>query len=68
MKIWVARDKYGYLTLHEEVPFNNSGMWFSDNGTTKPYLRISKDCFPEVTYDNSPQEVELNLPNLNIIF
>ena len=63
MYLWIARDKYGWLTLHEERPFNNSGMWFSDNGTTHPYIRISKDCdhFPEVTYENSPQEVKLKL-------
>lgn len=61
MKLWIARDKYGYLTLHEEAPFNNSGMWFSDNRTTKPYICISKDCFYEVTFENSPQQVELKL-------
>ena len=61
MKLWRCRDRYGWLTLHEERPFNNSGMWFSDNGTTHPYIRISKDLFPEVTFENSPQEVELKL-------
>lgn len=63
MKLLLSRDKYGWLTLHEEQPFNNSGMWFSDNGTTHPYIRISKDLFPEVTIGNSPQEVELKLIN-----
>ena len=61
MKLWVARDRYGWLTLHEERPFNNSGMWFSDNGTTHPYIRINNDLFTEVTFENSPQEVKLNL-------
>lgn len=61
MKLWVARDKYGWLTLHEERPFNNSGMWFSDNGTTHPYIRINNDLFTEVTFENSPQEVKLKL-------
>ena len=61
MKFWIARDKYGWLTLHEERPFNNSGMWFSDNGVNHPYVRISRDCFPEVTFESSPQEVELKI-------
>ena len=61
MKLWICRDKYGWLTLHEEHPFNNSGMWFSDNGSTHPYLRICQEPFPEVTLENSPQEVELKL-------
>ena len=68
MVFYITRDKYGWLELHEEMPFNNSGMWFSENGTNRPYIRISKNCFPEVTYENSPQEVELTLPNLDIIF
>lgn len=64
MKLWICRDKYGRLTLHEERPFNNSGMWFSDNGSTHPYIRICQDSFPEVTFGNSPVEVELKLINL----
>ncbi len=61
MKLWIARDKEGYITLHEERPFNNSGMWFSYNNSNLPYIRIYQEAFPEVTFENSPQEVELKL-------
>ena len=25
------------------------------------FLRLPKECFPEITFENSPQEVELKL-------
>lgn len=58
MKFWIARDKDGCLCLHEEKPFCGvSGTWYSP----KQMMHLSKDLFLEVTWENSPQEVEIKL-------
>ena len=67
MKLWIARDKYnniyrqGCLTLHLYKPIlNNYGRW-EDNTTYGFIYILSKDEFSEITFENSPQEVELKL-------
>ena len=67
MKLWIARDKYndaygrGTLTLHLYKPvLNKYGRW-KDNTFYGFKCVLSKDEFPEVTFENSPQEVELKL-------
>ena len=60
MKIWIARDKDGMLYLYEDEPklaYSNAHYFDSANGCYD--LPIS--LFPEVTFENSPQEVELKL-------
>ena len=58
MKLWICRDKYG-LWLSKTKPFFAYDMWTNNNGTMD---RIdSDDLFTEVTFENSPQEVELKL-------
>lgn len=64
LKLWVARDKDGELYIFETKPdldldmFQNCLMedynWFEE---------IPDHWFPEVTFENSPQEVELKLVN-----
>lgn len=58
MKRWIARDVNGSLFLHDEKPNLEKlyGYWDSDN-----YFRLDTDEFPEVTFENSPQEVEIKL-------
>ena len=58
MKLWIFRDKYG-LWLSKTKPFLVDDMWTNDNGTLDRIY--SDDLFPEVTFENSPQEVELKL-------
>ena len=58
MKLWIARDQNGDLFLYPIKPdryvteyyvfFNGDDWW-----------NIDSDLFPEVTFENSPQEVEL---------
>ena len=60
MKLWIARDQNGDLFLYPIKPdryvtdyyvfFNGDDWW-----------NIDSDLFPEVTFENSPQEVELKL-------
>lgn len=63
MKLWIARTKgsfkKGYLIISEKKPFYNEYIddWVSFSGR----IYINNKEFPEVTFENSPQEVELKL-------
>lgn len=58
---WIARDKDGWPFLHSEKPqADHNGFFFSRNGKGVGF-KIPKDLFPEVTWENSPQQVELKL-------
>ena len=62
MKLWVARDMEGFLGLHEEFP-----IWGKitelDEGWKGGFMAfLPESSFPEVTFENSPQEVELKIP------
>lgn len=69
MKLWIAMDNYndvygrGTLTLHLYKPaLNNQGRWEDD--TTYGFLCVlPENEFLELTFENSPQEVELTLCN-----
>ena len=57
MKMWICRDKKGgRLTLHSEPP-----IWFKDfRAWCKGYVSdLPIEEYPEVTFENSRQEVEL---------
>ena len=57
MKIWMCRGKKGgRLTLHSEYP-----IWVEDvRAWCKGYIYdLPVEEYPEVTFENSPQEVEL---------
>ena len=57
MKLWIARDKSGFLYLHDKKPTLDGEYWVS-NGS---WSSIDIEQFPEVTFENSPQELELKL-------
>lgn len=59
MKLWIARDKDGYSQLYVEKPIK-IGESFKHVPNTG-WFTISCKLFPEVTFENSPQEVELKL-------
>ena len=59
MKLWIARDKDGYSQLYVEKPIKKKG-YFEKVPNTATFT-ISCLLFPEVTFENSPQEVELRL-------
>ena len=60
MKIWIARDKNG-LYMYEKRPtfFVSFGEFGCMIGET--YCKLPSHWFPEITFENSPQEVELKL-------
>lgn len=64
MKFWIARDKSGYLTLWKNKPkyrycWNGSMDWM--DGCRIANVIYDKSIFPEVAFENSPQEVEFKL-------
>lgn len=60
MKLWIARSLDNSILLcTEKMVFDKQFKeWASYYGS---FLRLPKECFPEVTSENSPQEVELKL-------
>lgn len=58
MELWIARDKCGsVLKLWYNKPLKYGEIWWSNDG----YFVLDEDSFPEITFENSPQEVELKL-------
>ena len=57
MKMYVARDKNGEVYLHRDnPPLLAEGVFHSAN-----WIILDKEDFPDVTFENSPREVELKL-------
>lgn len=72
MKLWIARDKDGSLSLYLCRPIEIGGKFYVSDGLYRidydtSYVKgwyidgIDRNLFPEVTFENSPQEVELKL-------
>lgn len=67
MKLYIARDKDNSLSLcnHKHIYCELFGSWeppkeyYNDDIAFHAY--IDDKLFPEVTFENSPQEVELKL-------
>ena len=73
MKLWIARSKKGALDLYYTKPEKFDGgfflrsrydgeiiSWYSHN-TEGEWMRLNPNLYPEVTYENSPQQVEVEL-------
>ena len=60
MELWIARDFDGYLNLYVNKPSldSNDNMYYV---MEDDYLNIDKELFPEVTFENSPQKIEIKL-------
>lgn len=59
MNLWIARDNNGRLFLYESKPIRYLDEFASVRGYWSH--RIDDDLFPEVTFENSPKRVTLNL-------
>ena len=64
MKLWIARDKDGGLYLYNYEPYKNkvSGRFtcsIKPNSKWSEEYELNSHLFPELTFENSPQEVEL---------
>lgn len=65
MKLWIARDENGKLTLFKDKPIQKISRWIGESYwyASKPRGSITLDSymFLGVNFENSPQEVELKL-------
>ena len=61
MKYWIARNERGLLFLYDDEPFKDKYENYDYWETSGNCYLIDDDLFPEVTFENSPQEVELKL-------
>lgn len=61
MKFWIARDEDEMLYLYSKKPTKNEKNGCFDE--VIPLIDINKNDFSEVTWKNSPQEVEIKLIN-----
>ena len=59
MRFWIARDKDGLLYLYDNMPEKRSEYFLSYTGYDD--MPLDSRLFPEVTFENSPREVELKL-------
>lgn len=67
MKLWIARDSNGELWAYDHKPIKKDGIFQSDFELDKCFAsELSAWVLPEVTFENSPQEVELKLVNNGI--
>ena len=59
MKLWIARESDGELYFYDTKPSYNKidDAWIS-NGN---WFYADVHLFPEVTFENSPQQVEIKL-------
>ena len=60
MKFWIVRDLSEELILFKKKPsYNNKiKMWMCAG---LPIGKLNGNSFPEVTFENSPQQVEIKL-------
>ena len=60
MKLWISRDKNDALALYTEEPTLYYNEYYEG-----PYksqrIDLDENLFPEVTFENSPQQVEVKL-------
>lgn len=59
MKLWIARERNNALWLYKKKPFYNKerGCWDGE----LLFYAVEDYIFPEVTFENSPQQVEITL-------
>ena len=60
MRLWVARNKDNTVVLFQSKPIlNNNQEW--DEILNEDFMLIPEYLFPEITFENSPQEIEIKL-------
>lgn len=63
MKLWIARDKDNTLTVFQGKPQLSEYDPIWQELYNEDYMTIDPFLFPEVTFGNSPQRVEIKLIN-----
>ena len=60
MNFWVARNKNNALALYTEEPILYYNEYYEGQYKSQT-IKLDENLFPEVTFENSPREVELKL-------
>ena len=55
--MWIARDYNEELYLYEREPIREFNYFYSSYAS----IKIDNNLFPEVTFENSPKQVELKI-------
>ena len=63
MKLWIARDNYGlwFFVNKPTKAIINGDKYFIKRGNIR--YSIDSKLFPKITFENSPQKIELKLKN-----
>lgn len=63
MKAWITRDRSKGLYLFTNKPLNVNGCFVSFDYVEKgfKFMELNNYDFPEVTYENSPMEVDIEI-------
>lgn len=62
--MWIARDKNNKLYLYRDKPFKNDTIFSCQCNNIRhwdEYFELDESLFTEITFENSPKEVELKL-------
>lgn len=61
--LWISRDRSGFICLWLKKPIKNEGAgWFYTEARLLDIVGdLPQSAFPELTFENSPREVELKL-------
>lgn len=66
-KLWIARDKDSNgLWAYKSKPVRNNLLKYFTSNEDNPFddpIMLYYELFPEVTWENSPQQIELKLAN-----
>ena len=62
MKFWIARNTDNTLVLFQRKPILGVDFIWEDT-SNEDCMYIEEDLFHEVTFENSPQQVEIKLIN-----
>ena len=60
-KLWIARDKDGDLYLYINKPELTEPFYDDWDSIKGCFAQLNKNEFPEVTFENSPQQIEIKL-------
>ena len=66
MKLWIAREGWGGLYVFGVRPFYDEDYDKWESPISGLSFQVDDEFFPEVTFENSPQEVELKLVDYGI--
>ena len=56
-KVWIARNKCGTLSLFEDKPELDKDVFTTY--TLSGHILLNKDSHPEITFENSPKQIEI---------